>query len=152
MSAVNDFDLNLLRVFDAVWRHGHLGQASKELELSQPAISHALRRLRDSFGDPLFVKAARGMHPSARAAQMAPVVQSILASVREQVLTAPAFDPTQASRNFTVALPEIGEMVFLPKLLSHVMAEAPSVNIRSVSMPPRKLMLALDRKSTRMNS
>src|SRR5262245_62417872 len=76
---------------------------------------------------------------------MAPVVQSILASVREQVLTAPAFDPTQASRNFTVALPEIGEMVFLPKLLSHVMAEAPSVNIRSVSMPPRKLMLALQR-------
>jgi hypothetical protein len=46
MNRMNDFDLNLLRVFDAVWRHGHLGQASRELNVSQPALSHSLKRLR----------------------------------------------------------------------------------------------------------
>ena len=69
---MNNFDLNLLRVFDAVWRHGHLGLASKELELSQPALSHALKRLREGIGDQLFVKVASGMQPSARAVQLAP--------------------------------------------------------------------------------
>src|SRR5882672_3684552 len=136
MSSMNNFDLNLLRVFDAVWRHGHLGLASKELELSQPALSHALRRLREGIGDPLFVKVSKGMQPSARAVQLAPIVQSILASVREQVLAAPAFDPKHASRSFTIALVDVGEMAFLPKLLGRLMCEAPSVDVRSVSMPP----------------
>jgi|ERR1700730_16041914 DNA-binding transcriptional LysR family regulator len=145
MSSMNNFDLNLLRVFDAVWRHGHLGLASKELELSQPALSHALRRLREGIGDPLFVKVSRGMQPSARAVQLAPIVQSILASVREQVLAAPAFDPKHASRSFTIALVDVGEMAFLPKLLGRLMCEAPSVDVRSVSMPPRELVLALQR-------
>jgi DNA-binding transcriptional LysR family regulator len=145
MSSMNNFDLNLLRVFDAVWRHGHLGLASKELELSQPALSHALRRLREGTGDPLFVKVSRGMQPSARAVQLAPIVQSILASVREQVLAAPAFDPKHASRSFTIALVDVGEMAFLPKLLGRLMCEAPSVDVRSVSMPPRELVLALQR-------
>jgi DNA-binding transcriptional LysR family regulator len=107
---MNNFDLNLLRVFDAVWRHGHLGLASKELELSQPALSHALKRLREGIGDQLFVKVASGMQPSARAVQLAPVVQSMLTSTREQVLAAPAFDQKRASRSFTIALVDVGEM------------------------------------------
>jgi DNA-binding transcriptional LysR family regulator len=142
---MHNFDLNLLRVFEAVWRHGHLGLASKELELSQSALSHALKRLRDGIGDPLFVKAASGMQPSARAVQLGPIVQSILASVREQVLAAPRFDPKHATRSFTIALVDVGEMALLPKLLGRLMSEAPSVDVRSVSMPPRELVLALQR-------
>jgi DNA-binding transcriptional LysR family regulator len=145
MHSMNDFDLNLLRIFDAVWRHGHLGLASRELELSQPALSHALKRLRDQIGDPLFVKVPNGMRPSARAAQMAPIVQSMLANVREQVLAAPGFDPKHVSRSFTIALVDVGEMAFLPKLLGRLMSEAPSVDVRSVQMPPRELMVALQR-------
>ncbi|MGH6881898.1 LysR family transcriptional regulator [Hypericibacter sp.] len=140
---MDKFDLNLLRVFDAVWRHGHLGLASKELELSQPALSHALKRLRKSIGDPLFVKVPTGMQPTARAVQLAPVVQSMLASVRERVLAAPVFDPKTARRSFTIAMTDVGELAMLPKLVGRLMSEAPAVDVRSVSMPPRDLTAAL---------
>ena len=81
MNSMNDLDLNLLREFDSVWRDGHLGLASKELELSQ----HAVRRLREGVRDPLLVKVASRMQPPAGVAS---IVQSILASVRKQVLAA----------------------------------------------------------------
>jgi DNA-binding transcriptional LysR family regulator len=126
-------------------RHGHLGLASRELELSQPALSHALKRLRHRIGDPLFVKVPNGMPPLVRATQLAPIVQSVLASVREQVLATPSFDPRQVSRSFTIALADVGEMAFLPRLLGRLMSEAPLVNVRSVSMPLRELMSALQR-------
>jgi DNA-binding transcriptional LysR family regulator len=143
MNQMNNLDLNLLTVFDTVWRHRHLGLASEELELSQPALSHALKRLRGKIGDALFVKAPGGMQPTARAVQLAPVVRSILANVRQHVLSAPRFDPRSASRNFTIALTDVGEMVLLPKLLGRVMSEAPAVNIRTISMPTRDLLAAL---------
>lgn len=142
---MDKFDLNLLRVFDAVWCHRHLGLASKELELSQPALSHSLKRLRDRIGDPLFVKVPHGMQPTARAAHLAPVVQSVLASVREQVLAAPGFDPKNARRSFTIAMTDVGEVALLPKLLGRLLSEAPAVDVRTVSMPPRDLMAALQR-------
>jgi DNA-binding transcriptional LysR family regulator len=145
MNLLNDFDLNLLRVFDAVWRHGHLGLASRELNLSQPALSHSLKRLRARIGDPLFMKVPDGMQPTTRAAQLAPVIQSTLTSIRENVLTAPGFDPTSAMRTFTIAMTDIGEVDFLPKLLDALMSQAPSVNIHSVSMPPRDLTTAMQR-------
>jgi DNA-binding transcriptional LysR family regulator len=134
---MDKFDLNLLRVFDAVWRHGRLRLASGELELSQPALSHSLKRLRERLGDPLFVKVPTGMQPTARAVQLAPVVQSILANVREHVLTTPGFDPTSARRSFTIAMTDVGEMTVLPKLLGRLMSKAPAVDIGTVSMPPR---------------
>jgi DNA-binding transcriptional LysR family regulator len=142
---MDNFDLNLLRIFDALWRHGHLGHASEELELSQPALSHSLKRLREQIGDVLFVKAHNGMQPSARAVQLAPIVQSLLASVRESVLTTPAFEPQIARRTFTIAMSDVGEMVFLPKLLSQITREAPFVNITTVSMSPREMVEAMQR-------
>src|SRR5262245_30269735 len=113
---MDGFDLNLLRVFDVVWRHRHLGLASRELQLSQPALSHSLKRLRTSIGDPLFVKVPGGMQPTARALQLAPVVQAMLAGVRDHVLAAPEFDPGLAVRRFTIAMSDIGEMALLPRL------------------------------------
>jgi len=62
------FDLNLLRIFDAVWRHRNLSRAATELELTQSTLSHALGRLREQLDDPLFVRTGHGMQPSARAA------------------------------------------------------------------------------------
>ena len=68
---VNTFDLNLLRVFDAVMREGNTTAAGARLGLTQPAMSHALARLRLLFGDPLFVRHASGMEPTARAQEIA---------------------------------------------------------------------------------
>jgi DNA-binding transcriptional LysR family regulator len=147
MNRMNDFDLNLLRVFEAVWRHRHLGQASRELNVSQPALSHSLKRLRARIGDPLFMKVPDGMQPTARAAELAPVIRSMLTSLRETVLTAPDFDPKSVTRTFTIAMTDIGEVDFLPKLLNVLMSAAPSVKIHSVSMLPRDLTAAMQRSS-----
>ena len=145
MNRSDKLDLNLLRVFDAVWRHARLGAASKELNVSQPALSHALNRLRERIGDPLFVKVPTGMQATARAVQIAPAVQSVLTSVRENILTTPAFDPKSTTRTFTIAMTDIGEVAFLPRLINRLMSEAPSGNIQSVSMPPRDLMAAMQK-------
>jgi DNA-binding transcriptional LysR family regulator len=142
---MDKFDLNLLRAFDAVWRHGHLGVASEELGLSQPALSYALKRLRESVGDPLFLKVSGGMQPTARAMHLAPVVQSVLASIREHVLVAPSFDWKSDRRSFSIAMSDLGEMVFLPKLLGRVMSEAPFVDVRSISLPHRGVVTALQK-------
>jgi DNA-binding transcriptional LysR family regulator len=145
MNGMDKFDLNLLRVFDAVWRHRRLRLASQELELSQPALSHSLKRLRERIGDPLFVKVPVGMQPTARAMQLAPVVQSILANVREHVLATPGFDPTSSHRSFTIAMTDLGEMILLPKLLGRLMSVAPAVDICTVAMPPRDLVAAFQK-------
>jgi DNA-binding transcriptional LysR family regulator len=145
MSQIDNFDLNLLRIFDSLWRHRHLGRASEELGVSQPALSHSLKRLREQIGDALFIKSRNGVQPSSRAVDLAPIVQSILASVRQSVLLAPAFDPLTAQRTFAIAMSDLGEMTFLPKMLGILATKAPGVDIVTVSMPPRDLMAVLQR-------
>lgn len=145
MSQIDNFDLNLLRIFDSLWRHRHLGRASEELGVSQPALSHSLKRLRTQIGDVLFMKSRDGVQPSARAVDLAPVVQSLLASVRENVLLAPDFVPLTAQRTFTIAMSDLGEMTFLPKMLGSLATKAPGIDIVTVSMPPRDLAATLQR-------
>lgn len=142
---MDNFDLNLLRVFDALHRHGHLGKVAQELELSQPAISYSLKKLRDELGDALFVKTRQGMEPTPRARQLAPVIQSVLAEIRERVLTAPGFEPQRVQRTFRIAMSDVGEMVFLPRLLERLTSLAPGINVSTVSTPPNALMSALQR-------
>jgi DNA-binding transcriptional LysR family regulator len=140
---MNMFDLNLLRVFDAVWRHGNLGRAAAELQLTQSTLSHALARLRLQLGDPLFVRTGHGVQPSARAVQLAPIIETMLSSVRDHVLTAPDFDPKTTCRTFTIALTDVGEIAFLPKLLHQFSVDAPLANVRAVSVLPQDLLNAL---------
>jgi len=142
---MDQFDLNLMRIFDALWRHRHLGKAAEELRLSQPALSHALKRLREQMGDVLFVKAHAGMQPSARAVDIAPVIQDMLAEVRERILVTPQFDPSSSKRNFTIAMSDIGELTFLPRLLRHLAGVAPRVSVVTVSLSPRELGEGLQR-------
>jgi DNA-binding transcriptional LysR family regulator len=143
MNRSDKFDLNLLRVFDAIWRHGRLGPASRELNTSQPALSHSLKRLREQLGDPLFLKVPNGMQATARAKQLAPAVQSALTNIRDTICTTPSFDAKTATRTFTLAMSDISEVRFLPKLMSRLMSDAPSVKIRSVSLAPQDLMSAM---------
>lgn len=142
---MDQFDLNLLRILDGLWRHRHLGRAAEELGMSQPALSHSLKRLRDQLGDPLFVKAPNGMQPSARAVELAPVVQALLANVREQVLVTPEFNARSSNRTFRLALSDIGELTFLPGLLAQLILLAPGVDVVTVTLPPRELNGALQR-------
>lgn len=75
---INNIDLNLLKVFDAVYREGNVAAAARRMGMSQPAASHALARLRHALGDDLFVRSARGMLPTARAEQVAGPIRQAL--------------------------------------------------------------------------
>lgn len=145
MNEMDKFDMNLLRVFDALWRHAHLGRAAEELGVSQPAMSHALQRMREQVGDTLFLKVRSGMQPSPRAIAIAPVVQRVLAEVREQLLTAPSFDPSLENRTFVIALSDVGELAFLPPLMARLMNEAPNVDVRIISSRHGDLMNQMER-------
>ncbi len=142
---MDQFDLNLLRTLDALWRHRHLGRAADALGVSQPALSHSLKRLREQLGDALFVKTHSGMQPSTRAVELAPVVEALLSHVREKILVAPEFDARVSTRTFTIAMTDVGELTFLPLLLSQLAEVAPEVDLVTVSMSPRDLNGALQR-------
>lgn len=137
-------DLQLLRIVEAINRLGSLSAAADELCLSQPAVSHALNRGRRLCGDPLFVRHARGMSPTPEGQRLARSALRIQAFIREELASRDSFVPQQLRRQFTLCMSDVGEMVFLPELLGRVRGEAPHVDIRSVSLPPRRLAECLD--------
>lgn len=110
-------DLNLFVVFDAIYREASLTRAGHTLHITQPAVSHALARLREHCGDALFVKHGRQMLPTPRARAMAPLVQEALARLGTSLAQPQAFDPQQATRTFTLGLREVQEPFVLEALL-----------------------------------
>lgn len=128
-------DLNLLRVFDALMEDRNLTRAGFRLGLSQPAMSHALSKLRVLAGDPLFVRVPSGMKPTDHALQVAPSVREglrLLASALEGEAT---FDPQVGQRQFQLLLSDIGEQVYLPRLMQHLGQVAPGVSVRVLNRP-----------------
>ena len=90
---ITDVDLNLLVVFDALLRNRSVSGAARELKMSQPATSFALNRLRTMFGEPLFVRTSRGIHPTPYAESLASPLESILDRIRADLLQQQTFDP-----------------------------------------------------------
>lgn len=135
---VAGFDLNLLVAFDALFAEAHLTRAARRIGLSQPAMSHALRRLRASLGDPLFVRTPRGLVPTARAESVAPLVARALADVGAALAPPRAFDPKTLRRTFVVATTDYAEIAVLPRLLARLREDAPHVivRIRPTSLTP----------------
>jgi DNA-binding transcriptional LysR family regulator len=132
-------DLNLLRVFDAIYEDRNLAHAGKRLNLSQSAISHALGRMRDVLGDDLFIRTARGMEPTVRALGMATQVRSALAQIKA-ALGVEAFDPGVAQRTFVIAANDYITALLLGRLSQRLRAEAPLVDL--VVRPSTRLDLA----------
>ena len=125
MSGIETLDLNLLRVFDAVAREKHVTRAAQRLNLSQPAVSNALARLRHALGDELFLRRPGGVEPTELARSLAPAVASVLDQLRETLGSQAPFDPATAERVFTIALSEYAEAVLAPALLERMLREAP---------------------------
>ncbi len=140
---ISNADLNLLVVFDALLRTRSVSGAARTLGMSQPATSAALNRLRRMFGDPLFVRTARGIHPTPYAEGMARPLEAVLDRIRSDLLQQPTFDPATAGRSVTFAMHDIGELVFLPRLVDRLAQIAPGVNVRSVNLPIDHLEPAL---------
>ena len=140
---IRDLDLNLLIVFDALLRARSVTRAAAELKMSQPATSFALNRLRSMLGDPLFVRTARGIHPTPHAEHLAGPLTSILERIRADLLQQPTFAPELADRSLTLNMPDIGELVFLPSILKRLAKDAPKVAIRTVNLPTTDIEPAL---------
>ncbi len=128
-------DLNLLRVFDALMEDGNLTRAGFRLGLSQPAMSHALARLRALTGDTLFVRVPSGMKPTDHAVQIAPSVREGLRLLALAMKGEVAFDPQSAVHEFQILLSDIGELAYLPRLMRRLGEIAPGISVRALNRP-----------------
>lgn len=136
-------DLNLLRVLLAIHDCGNVTAAAKRLGMSQPAASAALSRLRHSLGDPLFVRSGTAMEPTPRARSIVERTREVIATIDQEILPSPTFDPSESRDEVTFCLSEIGEVVFLPALFDRLRSKAPHVKIRCLSLGPKDLLEAL---------
>lgn len=128
-------DLNLLVVLDAVLTEKSATRAARRLGVTQPAVSNALSRLRDLFGDPLVVRNGRGLAPTPRAAALAPKVARWIREARAILDDDDAaFDPARTEREFTLACADYYGMVVLPPLVAALRESAPHARLRLVSL------------------
>jgi DNA-binding transcriptional LysR family regulator len=139
----NRVDLNLLVVFDAVWRHRRISRAAVELNASQPTVSNALRRLRDFTGDTLFVRSGSGMEPTPFAERLAAHWCDGLSSVRRGLAMRSDFDSATDKRTFTILMSDIAEAVILPHLLNVCRETAPGIFISTMQLPMEQTLPAL---------
>jgi len=135
----NQLDLNLLRVFDAIFQARSVTIAASNLHLTQPAVSKQLNRLREVLDDPLFVRTHDGMAPTPRAEAIAGPIRQALSEVRCIVEQQLGFDPAVADRTFRIFMSDVGQMVLLPKLLELIAREAPTVAIQTVQVPAHRM-------------
>jgi DNA-binding transcriptional LysR family regulator len=126
---VNRVDLNLLVYLDALLRERNVTQAANQLNLSQPAMSNGLRRLRELFDDPLLVRTSEGMTPTERALDLEPIVREVLSKVDLAVQPRTAFEPQEAHRVFRIMASDYAESTLLPTVLGKLRNQAPGLTL-----------------------
>ena len=126
---LHQLDLNLLLAFDALMTERNVTRAAKRLYISQPAMSHALNRLRDCFNDPLLVRTPQGMLPSERALTLHPGVAQALRLLEQQLSEPEHFVPEHSSRRFVISTTDYVECVLIPPLIARLKDCAPQVRI-----------------------
>ena len=129
---LRELDLNLLLVFHEVFRQRQISAAARRLKVTQSAVSNALARLRRATGDELFVRTTEGMQPTPYAERMAGPVGTALTQIEQALRPEQGFDPASTRRRFTIAMTDVGETYFMPKLIEECARLAPAVDIASV--------------------
>jgi DNA-binding transcriptional LysR family regulator len=132
-------DLTELQVLDGLLRDRSLTRTADRLGMSQPSVSRVLARLRQHFGDPLFVRAGQKMEPTVRALELGDPVAAVLAGVRALQGGSAQFDPLTAERCFRLYMVDGAVIHVLPRLLRDLADAAPGVSIRTVQCGPREL-------------
>jgi DNA-binding transcriptional LysR family regulator len=138
-------DLNLLPIVVALYDELSVSRAARELGMSQPAVSKALRRLRDTFDDDLFVRGPSGIVPTPRAHAIVRAARPHLQHLQEDLIKGERFDPATSTRPIVLGLSDIAEMAFLPSILDHVRANAPKCPVLTVTTPDAQLAEALEK-------
>lgn len=123
-------DLNLLKVFSALVAERSVTKAASSVGLSQPAVSHALRRLRDLFDDELFIRTAEGMQPTDRCQELAPAVDASLKMLQDALTVKVDDNPANLSSAFRLGMNDLFSTLFAPGILAAVADQAPNVSLR----------------------
>lgn len=150
---LSQIDLNLLVVFEAIYSQNSITKASEILYLSQPAVSNALNRLRILCDDPLFIRAAQQMQPTAKAQGMIGAVRQALELIKVSINQPSIFDPASTEREFRLSMADVTEAIMLPPLMRALNEQAPKVQLQcypieredfSREMAANKLDLVID--------
>lgn len=139
-----NIDLNLMQIFHAVHKERSVSRAAVRLGLSQPAVSHALGRLRAELGDPLFVRMPGGVAPTAKAERLAVGVAQALRTLEMAIQETSSFDPTTSDRTFCLYMTDISEWAFMPKLVDMLRSEAPRLKLEVYQLALDRVQPALE--------
>jgi LysR family transcriptional activator of mexEF-oprN operon len=135
---LNAVDLNLLIAFDALVAERSVSRAAARLGVTQPAASHALKRLRYLFKDELLARGPHGMQPTGRALSLHPAVQSVLAEIHSIVSTGHAFEPAKTSRTFRLSMSDAMSVEALPSIARRIRREAPNIDLTISTSGPQE--------------
>jgi DNA-binding transcriptional LysR family regulator len=141
---IEQIDLNLLRLFDAVYRTRSVSRAADLLDISQPAASNRLTRLRLLLGDPLFARAHGGVRPTPAADRLASAVRTALALIADALGESTRFEAAGSRRLFRLHMSDLSEARFLPALMTALNVRAPGVRIECHALPHARIAPMLD--------
>lgn len=130
----SDLDLNLVRVFVAIYETQSVTAAAERLDVTQPTISYGLSKLRKAYGDRLFLRSGSGVAPTNLAEQLYSVFRDALAAVENTLEERAVFFPASSKRRFRLAMSDIGVLIFVPLLLRRFQEVAPHIEIDVVSI------------------
>ena len=129
---LSDIDLNQLVLFQQLMVERRVSKVAENLGLTQPAVSNTLAKLRRQFGDELFVRTPKGMVPTPFAEQLAEPIGYALGMIHSGLNQQSRFEPASVKRSVTIGMTDIGEIVFLPRLLEQLRVAAPGVSLSTV--------------------
>ena len=141
---IYNFDLNLLRVLDALLRERNVSRAAERLSLSQPAVSNALNRLRELLDDPLLVRVGRAMQPTPRALSLETPIRDALQQIEHTLNAGDFFDPATSRQRFVIAVTDYVELICMPALMAHLAQVAPGMQLAIEHLTPSLPAEALD--------
>jgi DNA-binding transcriptional LysR family regulator len=134
---LKNVDLNLLVIFEAIYSSSNISRASERLGMSQPAVSNALARLRQSFDDPLFIRCPKGVAPTLKARELISPVREALGLIGRHLPSGTAFDPASYKRIFRVVVADPLEPLIMPALVDALVCQAPGIAVECVQGHPR---------------
>lgn len=132
-------DLNLVRVFTAIYETGSVSGAADRLFITQPSASYALARLRNETNDELFKRSRKGMVPTPTASQLYKVFKKSLTGIEKAVAETRTFSPETSKYKFRLALSDLGELLLLPRLVAHLRTVAPGIQLEVIPVDMNKL-------------
>jgi DNA-binding transcriptional LysR family regulator len=131
-------------VFQEIFHEQQISKVARKLHLSQSAVSNALARLRKTFDDELFVRTAKGMQATPLALQLAEPIANALLQVSQALNQQSHFDASTSTRHFKIAMTDVGEMYFLPRLIQELQQVAPHIRLSTLRIPSTEIKSAME--------